>query len=87
MTDIKSPIRQSTLVYYRCPKCLELGAYATFTDYVQCGRRWCGSRFFYPAHDLTREEYLVKTWGSLEEHRKFYVKATAYISKWAAARI
>lgn len=50
-------------VYYRCPRCFELGIYVTANKFVQCGRRRCERRFCYIRNQVSRAEYERIMWG------------------------
>lgn len=73
--------KTSEIIYFRCPECKEMQMDVTHTNYVRCGRKYCGRRSFYPACDLTREEYLVSQWGSMEAWQEWADKFDAYMAK------
>jgi hypothetical protein len=50
------------LVYFRCPKCKDLGIQVTGNKFVECAKRWCGYRFCYIRHQV-KKEYYDRVWG------------------------
>ena len=50
------------LVYFRCPKCKDLGIQVTGNKFVECSKRWCGYRFCYIRHQV-KKEYYDRVWG------------------------
>ena len=50
-------------VYYRCPKCYQLGIYVTNTKFVRCGTKRCEVRFCYIRNQVSRVEYERIMWG------------------------
>lgn len=58
--------------------------FVSHNEYVKCCSKYCGRRSYHPSCSLSKNEYLVHTWGSLEEYAKWERKFDAYMAKWMA---